>query len=389
MSNIESLLTRWRAAGVLDAPTADRIRTWEGEQTQPAGLRWQGLVALILGAVLLASGVVLFVSAHWDELGPSARLAVVFALVAAFHLAGAYTREPFRGLSTALHAVGTASVGAAIALVGQIFNIQEHWPAAVLLWAISALAGWMLLRDPAQQILVLVLVPAWMVCELEFATEHRIGQAVYLGRLLFAWAVLYLTVFLGSRRKAVQGIMFAAGAIAGLSGIVLMLESWMSSNEQFFVALHVRVWAWIAIAVLPLFFTLFRFSKSVVPVSAAILFSVVLPWCNRTWVEHAQYGNGQSYTRSEPNIFAHVLVAAFCLFLSWWGVRQASKALINLGIVGFAIALVWFYFSDILDKVGRSLGLIGMGILFLAGGWALEKMRRRLIAHMARGKAAQ
>jgi hypothetical protein len=32
--------------------------------------------------------------------------------------------------------------------------------------------------------------------------------------------------------------------------------------------------------------------------------------------------------------------------------------------------------------VGRSLGLIGLGVLFLAGGWALERMRRRLIARM-------
>jgi hypothetical protein len=44
--------------------------------------------------------------------------------------------------------------------------------------------------------------------------------------------------------------------------------------------------------------------------------------------------------------------------------------------------VAWFYFSDVFDKVGRSLGLIGLGILFLAGGWALEKMRRRLVAGM-------
>jgi hypothetical protein len=50
--------------------------------------------------------------------------------------------------------------------------------------------------------------------------------------------------------------------------------------------------------------------------------------------------------------------------------------------VGFAVAIAWFYFSDIFDKVGRSLGLIGLGVLFLAGGWALEKMRRRILASM-------
>jgi hypothetical protein len=55
------------------------------------------------------------------------------------------------------------------------------------------------------------------------------------------------------------------------------------------------------------------------------------------------------------------------------GRAAGFAALVNLGIVGFAIAVGWFYFSDIFDKVGRSLGLIGLGVLFLAGGWALEK----------------
>ena len=88
-----------------------------------------------------------------------------------------------------------------------------------------------------------------------------------------------------------------------------------------------------------------------------------LPWCNRTWVKQMQWGNGEShpYTQSEPNLLAYALVAAFSIFVIAWGVRQFSRALVNLGIVGFAIAVVWFYFSNIFDKVGRSLGLIGNG----------------------------
>jgi uncharacterized membrane protein len=79
---------------------------------------------------------------------------------------------------------------------------------------------------------------------------------------------------------------------------------------------------------------------------------------------------------------AHALVAVIAVLIIWWGVRQASRSLVNLGIVYFAIAVAWFYFSNIFDKVGRSLGLIGLGILFLAGGWALEKTRRGLLARM-------
>jgi uncharacterized membrane protein len=78
---------------------------------------------LILGGILLASGVALFVSAHWDELGPGWRYTLVILMVTVFHVGGALAREKYHGLSTALHAVGTTSTGAAIALIGQIFNI--------------------------------------------------------------------------------------------------------------------------------------------------------------------------------------------------------------------------------------------------------------------------
>jgi hypothetical protein len=383
MADFDALLNRWQKAGVLDAEAARRIRAFELELTRPAGLRWQGMVALILGAILLACGVVLFVSAHWDDMGPGLRYSLVIAMVVVFHLGGAWAREHFHGLSTALHAVGTVSTGAAIALVGQIFNIQEHWPAAILLWAIAALAGWILLRDEAQQILTLLLFPAWILSEFSFAAERHIGESVYASRFLIVWAVLYLTVFLGSRRKAVQGILFAAAAISVLVGIVILLEGWRSWEQQGFLPFGTRMWGWVDIAVLPLLFALFKLRKSLIPVAVAIVFATALPWCQRTWTEHFDYRDTHtSWVRNEPNLAAHALVAAFAVFIIWWGVHQASKALVNLGIVGFAIAVGWFYFSDIFDKVGRSLGLIGLGILFLAGGWALEKARRRLIDRM-------
>ncbi len=384
MVDFESLLNRWQTAGVLDAEVARRIRAWEAEQKKPAGLRWQVIVVLILGAILLACGVVLFVSAHWDEIGPGARFALVLAMVSVFHLSGSWARKRFHSFSTALHAVGTISTGASIALVGQIFNIQEHWPAAVLLWALAALAGWILLHDEAQQTLMLLLFPAWVFSEFAFAAEGHIGENVYAGRFLIAWAVLYLTFFLGSKRKIVQGILFGVGAVASVVGIVLLLGGWNSWGDRTYLSLGTRTWGWVDIAVLPLLFAVFKFRKSVIPVAVAICFSIALPWCQRIWTETYNYGPGghQSYVRVEPNLAAHLLVAAFAVFIIWWGVRQASQVLVNLGIVGFAIAVGWFYFSNIYDELGRSLGLIGLGILFLAGGWALERTRRKLVSRM-------
>jgi uncharacterized membrane protein len=387
MPDIESLLTRWQSAGVLDAATAARIRAHEAQTAtkDSPSLKWQGVTALILGAILLACGVVLFVSAHWDELGPGARYTLVIAMVAVFHIAGGFARPGFRGLSTALHAVGTVATGAAIALVGQIFNIQEHWPAAILLWALAALAGWALLRDQAQQILALLLVPAWIFCELGFRIDGHIGEGIYLGRLYFIWAILYITFFVGSRSKVVQGILFAVGVVGAVVGVVEMLSAWASwSSDQSFIPFSTRVWAWIAIAAIPLIVAAIHGHKGLTPIAAAIAFCLALPWCYRTWTETYTYAGAikATYVRTDPNLMAHVLVAAFAVLLCWWGVRLVSRALVNLGIVGFAAAVIWFYSSDIMSKVNRSFGLIGLGILFLAGGWSLEKMRRRILARM-------
>ncbi|HME57011.1 MAG TPA: DUF2157 domain-containing protein [Terracidiphilus sp.] len=391
MADFETYLTRWQTAGILDVATARHIRAWESEQKKPDGMRWQVIAVLILGAILLACGVALFVSAHWDKIGPGARFAVVLGMVSVFHLGGSWARKRFRVLSTALHAVGTLSTGAAIALVGQIFNIEEHWPAAVLMWALAALAGWILLHDEAQQTLTLLLFPAWLISEFYYYAEGHIGEEVYIGRFLIAWAVLYLTFFLGSKRRIVQRILFAAGAIASIAGIVILLDPWRVWETETYLSLGMRTWGWVDIAAIPLLFALFKFRKSMIPVVVAICFSIALPWCQRnlTITGQSWIGDGQvSYSRSSPNLAAHALVAAFAVFIIWWGVRQTSQALVNLGIVGFAIAVGWFYFSDIMDKLDRSLGLIGLGVLFLAGGWALEKMRRKLVAGMGKADVA-
>jgi len=397
MPDYESLLKRWQSAKVLDAETANRIRAWESAQNQLTtpnavgpemkstasdGMAWQGRVALILGGILLASGVILFVSAHWDQLGPAMRFFLVMAMVTVFHLGGAATHEKYPATSTALHAVGSMSTGAAIALVGQIFNIQEHWPAAILLWTIAALFGWILLRDQAQQTLTLLLIPSWLFCEWSYAAENHIGDDVYMGRSLFVWSILYLTLFIGTERRIVRGILFGVSAIAAIVGVFILVQSWRSwSGMQPYLELHTRFWGWIIIAGIPILFSLFRMRKSTLPVVAAIVFVIALPWCTR--LLPVRYGGAYYGSNPEPSLAAHALVGAFCVFLIWWGVRQASRGLVNLGVIAFGATVAWFYFSDLFDKMDRSLGLIGLGVLFLSGGWALEKTRRGLLAHIA------
>ena len=56
------------------------------------------------------------------------------------------------------------------------------------------------------------------------------------------------------------------------------------------------------------------------------------------------------------------------------------NSLLPLTRKGFALTVLVFYFSDVMDKLGRSASLIGLGLLFLGGGYLLEQARRRLVA---------
>jgi uncharacterized membrane protein len=89
-----------------------------------------------------------------------------------------------------------------------------------------------------------------------------------------------------------------------------------------------------------------------------------------------------------PEAIGYVWCAAGAVGLVAWGLRDGRPERINLGVAGFAITLLSFYFSNVMDKFGRSLGLMGLGALFLLAGWALERTRRRLLAQIAGARGA-
>jgi uncharacterized membrane protein len=381
MPAIDEELERWTRAGVVDAPTAERIRAFEASREHPAGLRWQVLLALIFGAILLAAGVTLFVAAHWDELSPIARFIVVMGMLVVLHVGALLVRPHFERLAIVLHGVGTVAAGAAVALVGQIFNIQEHWPAGVLLWALCALAGWALLRDQVQQTISLLLVPAWIICEWSARTDGYRSSDLFIARMITVFAAVYLTAFLQSKKKLVFGLLFGAASVALIVGTSMLTEfnsgwhDWASTPKM---PAALLLLGWLCVAALPVLVAWRLNRSSVLPVTVALLVAVILPHLYR--MSSNEYPSRWLF--ATPALAAHALVGLAAAFLTWWGVQQRSRALINYGVVCFAIAVLWFYFSSVMGKLERSFSLMLLGILFLAGGWALEKTRRKLVRHI-------
>jgi uncharacterized membrane protein len=383
---VRAALDRWVGAGLLDAATAARLRAHEEREAPRHGARWPVVLALALGGVLLGAGVLLFVSAHWDALSPSGRFTLVLLMVALFHLGGALASGRFAALATVLHAIGTAALGAGIFLAGQIFNLQEHWPGGLMLWSAGAGIGWWLLRDPAQAALLALVTPAWLVGEWVLATERMQGGWTFMMQSLMLLALTYLTARMPDRDDATRRTLAWIGGLALLPvALMTAVEGW-NYWEAEHLTTRLRVIGW-GVGLLP-------------PLSLAVLLRRRAAWQNGValaWVvlfaalaRRTHWGEGYKpdtvhHVAPELGLYAWAAVGAVGLVL--WGLHEARRERINLGVAGFALTVGCFYFSSVMDKLGRSASLISLGALFILGGWGLERARRRLIARLDRGAA--
>lgn len=373
--SLETQLDQWMEAALIDSTTAEKILQFE----QTGGsrkLRWPVVVAITFGVLMLCAGVLLFVAAHWDQLSPTQRLLLVLSMVASFHVAGAVSGTKVPSLAIALHAAGTVALGAGIFLAGQIFNLAAHWPAGLLLWALGAALAWLILRQWPQAAFAALLIPWWLAGEWDVATSHFSGAWSIAAQGLLLLAIFYLTT---PYKQAGKHLRLALIWIGGFSVIPLVGDVIATADSSHW-------WFWRGPSLpLPLSMVVLGYSVAYLPIllltfitrkkGALWMLSAAL------WVAILAVLSGEPHFYDQPWLYLWATAGAFALCL--WGVRENRRLLINYGTAIFAITLIGFYFSQVLDKLGRSVGLITLGVLFLGGGWLLHRLRTGLIAHAA------
>jgi uncharacterized membrane protein len=370
----EKDLQRWADASLIDTATAERIRKFE-EESGRGRLRWPAILAVGFGVLMLCAGVLLFVAAHWDELSPGQRFSLVLAMTAVFHVAASLLGTKVPGFGIGLHLAGTVTLGAGIFLAGQIFNLQEHWPSAILLWALGAALAWLILRQWPQALLAAVLIPWWLGGEWILATERYSGAWNIAEQGFLLLSILYFSV---PRKESNQplrlGLLWVGclSLIPFLAGVILSGDtgSWLWGARRLTLPPHLTFVGYAAAYLPTLALAAGARKKNAVPifVAAGWVFCLSL-------LSHVE--------RPEHNPWIYLWVALGAAGLCFWGVRDNRKLFINYGTAIFALNVIAFYFSEVLDKLGRSMGLILLGAIFLAGGWVLNRLRSDLIARTA------
>jgi hypothetical protein len=381
----EALLQRWREAGLIDAETTAAIESWEQAQGGSKRLAVPVQMALFVGGLLLAAGLLLFVSAHWDTLGPGQRFALVLSLVLGLHAAAAAVSPRFGRLGLTLHGVGTVALGAGIFLTGQIFHLEAHWPAGLLLWALGAGIGWGVLRQWPQLLLLALLTPLWLNSEWLLACNRLLmrgpgGTDLDSPSLWLvpsaAWLLLSLAAFNGGGHR--PGAAVERQVPLGLGGLALLPAAGVWAGTSVGIArisenlpLNLRILGWGVALGGPLLLGWWLRRRAFWPLGVATGWMLV------------GLALGQISTDTTP--IHYLWWGTGALLLIGWGVLENHPTEINLGSAAVALVVLSFYFSEVMDKLDRSVSLAGLGVLFLAGGWGLERWRRRLVSRTRRG----
>ena len=378
--SLSDQLRRWLQAELIDADVAEAIQRWEDSQlnqSKHSSVRHLTVpirLTILLGSLLLAAGLLLFVSAHWDQMPPLWRVSLLLFIVIALHTGGAWFAERFQLMAIGLHAVGTVAFGAGVFLCAQIFHLDVLWSFrwGLLLWSFGAAAGWMLLRQWPQLALLSLLLPGWITAMvsfemLRFSSTEPDWAVVPIAAGALLTALTYFTAPDRTPLTPARSVLMWMGGLAlvpaAVTWAVVATGLDLPALGQ---PLLLSLLVWVVMLGGPIILGWWLRPHRFWPLALAAIWMVldlVIQVQGFSVLSFAWWGVGS-------------------VGLMVWGSTEARAERVNIGIVLLATTLIGFYFTEVIGRFDRSLSLLGLGLFFLVGGWGLNRLRQALLPNL-------
>lgn len=372
----------------------------------------------LLGAVLLAAGVLLFVSANWQEMSKLGRVLLLMAAMWSTFAVGVWLyRTSHDYLLEAVLLLGAAVFGGNIMLVAQIYHIEGHYPDAFFLWGAGALLVAVLLASRAALTLAFLALIWWAGAEI-IQFDHKVfwpflpiwaiaaataywlafRPGIHLAFLSFmAWffasleqlveftglnegevGVLFVLLMLAG---FVHGLVIArknppwslgfGGALAKYCLSVFLVLAFVLQYENVKSALLPGPLALILIVVLGIAVlagALFALSGKIFSVSDVVLFGSFTLWFGVLWFVQA---------------LIHVwIMVGVVLGLSIWllslGQRLNDRVMVWMALFAFGCDVIYLYVETLGSLLDTSVFFLVGGILLIGLAFGLETLRRFL-----------
>lgn len=337
-ADINGLIDRWASGGVINSEQAAYMKADVVVVTsETSGTRFISAI-MYIGATALSLGTLLLIATNWKGLTKSIKLLLTL-LLPLMPLCFAYwqliIRQSDRVLGRAANILGLALVGGSLALIGQIYHLESSM--------VSFLWMWTLLTTP-------------------FVFVYKKTENVLFAAVLTGTAILYTSFDF-----------IEASDIAEEVGVLLVtMISLGYATLLYVVGASLRqLSAW-------------QDGARLLRIGAAGLAATVL--FITTFEEYARLIVGGTY-RNPGNwellsIVFNLIFIGFLVFALLRSVKFEEYSFAFSVVRLFGVYLLVKYFTLFYSMLDTGLFFIIGGILFIAGGWLLEKHKSRLVTYM-------
>ncbi len=437
LQRLRTELPVWVQRGWVTAGSEQQILNHVAAKSR-GGARYAPLAFGVLGVLLLGAGVITYFAAHWDGMSKLAKLAILFGSMWAAYLSSVYfmERRALPHLGHAMLLLGVILFGANIMLIGQIYHIDAHYPAGLMVWSLGGLLVAYLMRSQAAMITCGALAVLWTGTEtLGFDRLHwpflilwvlsvlviyrerwiPAWHVALIGILLWSWFVFQHLLMVPGWPRGGQVYLAQIYFLVYLGSFILgaVIETYERPAPFAAPARRYAVFATLASFYLLTFpwFNRWREDHIVTPDSPwliltliALLFFVGAAVWHHRWTrgEHRsailRWGQGLlslfvivllanlfviDTQRGTMAILFNLLFFAGLIWLIYSGLEGDDHFLVNIGFVFFGLTLLSRYFDTFWSLLNRSFFFMVGGVLLIGGGYLLEKQRRRLTGQIA------
>jgi Predicted membrane protein (DUF2157) len=423
------------ATGVLSAESAEALRQHYAGATPTEPRRIGFILSAILGSLLVGAGIILLVAHNWDFLSRPVRCGIAFTPLVLSQALAIFVLLR-RNQSAAWHEtaaiLNVASIGTAIALVSQTYQIQGDFARFILVWMLLALPIVYLFRTSIGLAAYFIGAAVWVLSIKGNAFLNAWPNDLWVWPLLLFGLPAFLALLRQNRNGYATLLSLTALAVAaafslGQTDDIGAQSFWRCSFAAFWTLVYLvgtasfKDWrptrphpfvaaGWIGILALAVFLSFqdtwrtrqWQNAVYLVPrhypdilatgiqiawVLAALLFGAYMLWRDRrinlapatfaplaviAWVIAKRTGNPLL-----PALLVNGFMLGLGVFTLLRGIRAGRIFEANLGMLVVAILATARFFDNDFEFVLKGIAFIAIGLGFLVTNLVVFKRRAR------------
>ncbi|MDI6025863.1 DUF2157 domain-containing protein [Corticibacterium sp. UT-5YL-CI-8] len=191
-SRVKKDIMRWVEDGLITSVVAEQLAL-DVESRDRKALNFGSILA-VLAALLFGAAILIFVAANWEGIPRLARVTMLFALILAAYMSGAWFKlRDHAAIGEACWIVGAAAFGGTIALIGQMYHMSGDEASALIVWMAATGLAAAALRSSMLTVFGVGIAIAWLfVGDFDPFGTHSLPH-IFLLFLAAFWMLSYWT----------------------------------------------------------------------------------------------------------------------------------------------------------------------------------------------------